>query len=797
MERKGICTVARGERYTIGMATELVWRFSGINKGKSNDENTRSDEFGSLKEALLADPDLLKNDVWSLFEHEGDSRGSLAGLEVGREVKDSWRVTLVELAREGHICGNRLLDECLAAIGREFRPHYASWFIGLHNDLAPTATELAPRQHRYVQFLGSANPATVKLAVEALARLQKATALDYGMLVNSMEPVFRVKSKGTILQALKLLTAAVASNPTLADNAVERALNGLIHEAAPVQEAILKFAEGHASKPRNLGELLAPYAAAIAPSVQPLFNRLSAKRESPKVEIESSPVPLPVQLGDVTPIATLDELIDRAAYYLENPEDVIELERVLDGLLRLSQQRRDDMEVYASALLKKCNQVAPLETRGLAWSNPLALFVILLRNWITDGNDFPDRVPTDPSYQSFFIQRLRGLREPLAKKCPLPLLAAPMKVNGNIQPAALVERASIWLKSGFQVPVAEVVAAILRLSREGRREALPQARTLPGEIGAAIAYAMGEEGVEIGPTAALWIAASRQRFSGQNDPIVARVHSEYGPDATEPAEHIWDVQPTGRKYPPLECLVISHSPVPTQSLTSDHFAPMISQATDARGLGKNDGFFFFYLEDMMVWRWATTVWPDGTEAFLANGAHLLANYSATSAKEYFGTVRYLFDLFQSPQPRQGPMAELFLALGCISRKGEIRSLAVDTLVHLVNTRQLPSWNLGAPIARLSHSATLFVGGRLQIVLKELSRVSTAHQKAAWNLLHSIFEAQPNPGAKDGGKLLELFVELSIATTLHPSLAANAFLAKLPATPKLKKLRAQLTAQDSR
>ena len=112
------------------------------------------------------------------------------------------------------------------------------------------------------------------------------------------------------------------------------------------------------------------------------------------------------------------------------------------------------------------------------------------------------------------------------------LLALPTHEGGWIEPSVLIGRLAAVQASGDDVdgrPL-DAVQALLRLLPRGRAPALDAAAVLRGEIGEAVRHALGGHAV-VGPTPSLWAAAARARDPDADDPVVAAVHRDLGPDA--------------------------------------------------------------------------------------------------------------------------------------------------------------------------------------------------------------------------------------------------------------------------
>src|SRR5262249_48331623 len=89
-------------------------------------------------------------------------------------------------------------------------------------------------------------------------------------------------------------------------------------------------------------------------SVDTLLSALEANSDS-NLALDLDPLAIPRLDPDrrVKPIEDLDELIDVFAHVLEVPEEPTEVERVLDGVSRLCDQRPDDFAARTGPLRKR------------------------------------------------------------------------------------------------------------------------------------------------------------------------------------------------------------------------------------------------------------------------------------------------------------------------------------------------------------------------------------------------------------------------------------------------------------
>ena len=122
----------------------------------------------------------------------------------------TWEVALAQLAADGTISRDRLLDASLDGLSRDMHDLRARWFAVLHDRLEPTPRGTWPREAaRYVDFLGSHNPSTVAFALKVLEEPAGVRRVDSEVLVDRPAPAFHSRTKGTVKQALALLDLAV------------------------------------------------------------------------------------------------------------------------------------------------------------------------------------------------------------------------------------------------------------------------------------------------------------------------------------------------------------------------------------------------------------------------------------------------------------------------------------------------------------------------------------------------------------------------------------------------------------
>ncbi|GAG32087.1 unnamed protein product, partial [marine sediment metagenome] len=216
---------------------------------------------------------------------------------------------------------------------------------------------------------------------------------------------------------LKLVRRIVKRQPEMVPWALNTALEGLAHEADDVQELAVELLESWASRAHgdhaaSLRERFDDLAPTLRARAENLLREMgddgaAADQESgvdeaadlsllfeqaesldahwsklagvdvavaairagdmpDPLEFNLLDVPVLSSLDPIEPIQTVDELLDAVAHALEDVDSADELERILDGISRLCDQRPEDFEQRAAPLIQRLQKVQSSESaRGL------------------------------------------------------------------------------------------------------------------------------------------------------------------------------------------------------------------------------------------------------------------------------------------------------------------------------------------------------------------------------------------------------------------------------------------------
>ncbi|MEL7187219.1 MAG: DUF6493 family protein, partial [Pseudomonadota bacterium] len=495
----GLCDKPKGDGYILGMIEGLPgWRIAPA---------ALWDKDTSLADRIRKTPDIRDDDVWRLFEVEGGGELSLSAFDkyVGGKKTGGWTGALIELSEDGTLSRDRLLDESLNALARDFAQFRAGWFSRFHDALAPTLDERVARRDQYLRLLGSSIPPTVSFSLKAVLQLDKADNLPPSDVMRCIEPVLQARAKGTVSSGLKLIANAVKRDPGLSRDACELAATALIHEAADVQKKALDLIESlGGAEDLDVVTALSDYADGITPSLKSrLSEMLGGSGDALDVE-EAGEVSVKEDISDVVAVASFEELIAELLRVLEDASQPLQIERALDGLARFGAQQPQDFNKLVGPLRKRSAaiikrlpedqlqyQVARL-AYAFACSEPLSREDTLRYPSAHIAPYSQNRERAQWSFEDTFLGRNIDLLDQVRSGHQLPLLSAPTDSRGFVAAEALLSRYAAYKSARVKPGPIDTALALTRLSPDHREGAL-KALEAEDEYERAFAFALGAD----------------------------------------------------------------------------------------------------------------------------------------------------------------------------------------------------------------------------------------------------------------------------------------------------------------
>ncbi|MBO3738900.1 DUF6493 family protein [Actinoplanes flavus] len=446
---------------------------------------------------------------------------------------------VVSLVAEGRLERKDILTALVDRLVRGDKPNALRPFVLLHDELAPTVDEIAGHALDYARMLADSAGPVATLAQRALRTLDDAGRLDRETLLDTSATVLLRKEKTLVKAQISWLEKVARREPGRAGEVFETIAVAFGHPALELQERALTLIGKQA--PRLGPELLAR----LADAAQVLTGDLPARAaelfgvatpEAGSTGVPSLPPPAgPAQMPP--PIATAAELAEEVVALLHEQSGV-RWERVLAALVAL--HARDGRDTLATAL-------TPVMKRYPGWfaesqwnsGSPFVCLATAIRMVI----DAPRHDSTHQRlYSAVRVAWQEGRRGGVDSKLSdrpdgvlalraaevavhlngsmMPMLVAtPTRVNGSLDPAALLERLSRADAEGWQPWPFDLEQALLRLPRA----------PVPPEVAAGAAALASAAGRQF----AQWLASG-----GLPDPV-SEPFTQFG-DRRAHGGYTWD-----------------------------------------------------------------------------------------------------------------------------------------------------------------------------------------------------------------------------------------------------------------
>ena len=271
-----------------------------------------SSSSGDARIAFLrSDPDFLGRDFWATFRLEHLNRYVLDWNNGWTgEHATKWDGTLLALCRDEVGFRDRLLDETLQALLRDFAANKVGWFIAAHRLADPTPAEITSREPTYLALLATAPSTSVGLAQDMLARV---TVTDAGGLLDASRTVLTRTEKKLVKAQVALLKRLVKDHPELAPSTSQ-----VVREAMDAMPADI----AEQAKKLLLATPVTPTPHQPSASGPVFVDEVSVVIPAPRT------ADLPKPLDEDEPISAEDEFVALTAEHLEGVGDGANLSRL-------------------------------------------------------------------------------------------------------------------------------------------------------------------------------------------------------------------------------------------------------------------------------------------------------------------------------------------------------------------------------------------------------------------------------------------------------------------------------------
>ncbi|GIH99960.1 DUF7824 domain-containing protein [Planobispora takensis] len=438
---------------------------------------------------LGSDP-LLDHLLPRLFEAEGVGRV----LQWERDPDGGWLGALLDLADEGRVRREALIDGCVRRFLLGGTALDLRFFVRLHEELDPSPAETAPRARDYLSLL-AASPGPV--AEPAARCLRACEGLSADELAEAWEALLFRSERKLVRAGLSWLDRSVRRAPALADAAAVPLARAFTADSFELQEKAVELAVAHASGMGEEGRAAVREAIELLPSR--LGHRAAAAFAGGTVaEAEPAFVPPPLPAAPERarrvepPIESVEEL---SRSTVEGARSWQSWERLLAGFVTLAGRDRAGVAAVLRPRLSEMlkHPWTDGRYRQEAWERIAEWFWGAVHALTTTApaeeawrRFMPTTTRTAPHL--FLLHRaaeiLRAVEE---DTLPPLLLATPTHDTGHVAAAELVRRLEVIEAAGAKPLAADLQQALLRLPRTPDPEAAERAARLTSPAGRMLA----------------------------------------------------------------------------------------------------------------------------------------------------------------------------------------------------------------------------------------------------------------------------------------------------------------------
>ena len=798
----------------------------------------------TIADRLVSIPDTLE-DIYRLFEIETDAFKThyLESWKNKPENFQTWTTAVAILCKRGYLDRNRILDTSLKGLGMGFSDLQLSGFIKVHNHLKPTSEEIYVRQSEYINLLHIGVSRVSDFVLKKLRIIEKLNLLDASSFLENIPTVAHLPTKGPIKSALKLAKRTLSNQPEYSSLGVTLGHKALSHESPDIQDLAYDLL---CSVKESITEVQKEALIGVLPTCSPsiqiqlsdlldipveqtekealktedvdlLVDRISHLPQGykqkfglqPELFLSQFPPPLDFDILDsqvlstvspIHPIQTLQELIDSVSHAVEIVDSADEVERIMDGISRLGNQKPEDFALRTAALLKRVNEPRFSESNRMlisGWGRLSLAFKDLLLTWLTGEyhHSAPSFYDADLGFLHIHINRLKELTRRVYKGQSGPLFATPTHEHGWIDPIQLVARLRHLEQDWKYSRRYDITQSLLRIAPDRREQALALRSNIPGPINKLVCWALGadeEPSSKDKNEYELWVAAGRAR-SPQKSLVEAykifRVKDNL-PDSALPATYTWKssfIRSTSNPRYSYPKISMSHnqgeifhdtSKAPNsilpdikdihtflktslQRLVSLPSTPSWKRIPTAAMHAQNKAQRYYAFSSWQI-QWMQYVWPLHQDSCFVRGIQRMILRIDENTTSTIQLSSFLEPAFQVYRPWT-EMTHLAVWIGIISKDVELQNVAIEALIEGIFDARAHPDPLANVLLQLAEGTWIKLN-RLTAALEQVAAISELHQYVICSILDQFAAGLPEL-PKNAHHVLQLLLELHTGLSL--------------------------------
>ena len=288
----------------------------------------------------------------------------------------------------------------LDALSRGFKQNLSSGIANFHEVMNPSNDELLSLQPEYMGLVAGESEKVASFALKMLKKVEQAKILDDAAYVQMAPDAFAKKGKGLAKTVLVQLKKIAKRSAALQRNVLEViAETALSHVNGDIQLAALEFLRAsEESLDEQLREAIGARIDDLPPTLQSEARTLVGEVDSRKADLGDGPaevadlrkrasalparwrnlagvddalasldggpsvgplaldrldIPVLAGVASVSPLSSVDDLLDLTAQAIEGVESALDVERILDGISRLGGMRDGSFEKRAAPILAR------------------------------------------------------------------------------------------------------------------------------------------------------------------------------------------------------------------------------------------------------------------------------------------------------------------------------------------------------------------------------------------------------------------------------------------------------------
>jgi len=735
---------------------------------------------GRLAEFLLSEP-VLFNDVWKIFSVESHALSKEEKHD--SESFDTWTETLINLSENGDINRFELLEASIDALYNDFKQNQYAKFYKFHKILKPTSSEKLKLQPNYRNLLSHQLSHVVKFSLEMLASIQNENCLDADAFLSEIPTVFLSNNKGLLhgkssVAALRAIAEALCSPLSDIQEQSIALLEGqrkeLPKEAMDTIHSNIDFVFkgnlkalsaiiGECNSTSSTDELsdtpgiesLRLRADKLSPTLRSALriDALLEREQFNYVAIDKNILHYQILPTEnlLTPIDTVDELIDavsRAVECIETPDTV---ELIIDGIARLSPSKDDEFTAKTAPLMRRLMDGGAPDGRGLiGYHNIQSQMFELLIAWLTGKRCSPHQESENSRDNRLnpTIDYVESIKQSVLKDSTCNPLATPTHTGGWIDPVIWVQRLIDAENSPAAGDSMGLYLSILRLAPDNRESALTRAKVLGSENARLARFALGENiNLNASDSARYsdWICAARTRNPTKDwtEHFAALEMEDEAPDGIKPAHYHWELQPKGKQIfnnHPIVVVKVNTDIQIMETTTGQQQQKLLTDNKSLSNTGQSYAIPTCALTQQIysghihsystppVWaiELISHTWPARPHAMFALGAKVLSKDIDRPSSNESSRTAYLKILLDKPFALSD-LGHLIICLGLAGKDADAQGYAIDAVIEGIDSGQFDPELFSRALSELSKDNWIKLN-RVAEALKPCVHTSPLH---AW------------------------------------------------------------------